>query len=285
RGVMGALAGAAAGGFGGAKLGGKATGHSKTSAVVGALAGAFAGHKLQDAASDWKDDRDDKKEEEKRRKDEEKRRDDDHDRPHRRRNSRSRSRSSSRSSRSSHRRRDSRSRGGGRYAGHFTASSRDIDLDDRGDYNLRASCERHDGSHQSSTISLNHILENDNGSFRWSSGGGHGHSRPNTVTVQQGDTLRSIAANFGCSFEEIARHNGINNPDLIYPGQVLQVPGGGGSHGGGGGNFGSSARHVRLVDGGSKLEAELRRENGEWVRSSIVLDERIKNDNGTLRLI
>jgi nucleoid-associated protein YgaU len=45
------------------------------------------------------------------------------------------------------------------------------------------------------------------------------------VTVQQGDTLRSIAARFeGVSFEEIARHNNIQNPDLIYPGQVLNVP-------------------------------------------------------------
>ncbi|KAH7139831.1 CVNH domain-containing protein [Dactylonectria estremocensis] len=283
RGVMGALAGAAAGGFGGAKFGGKATGHSKTSAVVGALAGAFAGHKIQDTAEDWKDDRDEEKkkkeDDEKRRKEEEKRRrrDDDDERPHRRRSSR----------RSSHRRpQESRARGG-HYAGHFTSTSRDIDLDDRDDYNLRASCKRHDGSYQSSTIALNTVLENDNGSFRWASSGGHGGGdRPNTVTVQQGDTLRGIAARFGCSFEEIARHNGVNNPDLIYPGQVLQVPGGNHGHGGGRpGHFGNSARNVRLVDGGQKLTAELRRENGDWVKSSIVLDEKIKNDNGTLRLV
>lgn len=52
-------------------------------------------------------------------------------------------------------------------------------------------------------------------------GGGDGHE----VTVQQGDTLRGIAARFdGVSFEEIARLNNIQNPDMIYPGQVLRIP-------------------------------------------------------------
>jgi hypothetical protein len=59
------------------------------------------------------------------------------------------------------------------------------------------------------------------------------------------------------------------------------VPGGG-RHGGGG--FGSSARHVRLVDGGQRLEGELSRD-GDWVLSSIILDERIRNFNGTLELV
>ncbi|KAI5459235.1 CVNH domain-containing protein, partial [Mariannaea sp. PMI_226] len=296
RGMMGALAGGAAGAFGGAKFGGQATGHSKTSGLVGALVGAFAGSKLEDAGKDWKDGHDKKKDEEKKHKDEEKlRRDeeklrrDDEKHDHRR-----RSRSSSRSSH--HRRHDSgeRKRDAPRsahYGGGFTTSSRDVRLDEsHGEWNLRASCKRYDGSYESSTLSLNKILENDCGSFRWyeghHSGGGGG---PRSYTVQQGDTLRAIAAKFGgTSFEEIARHNGISNPDLIYPGQTLQIPGGGGEHHGGGGhggNFGSSARHVRLVDGGQKLEAELRRENGDWVHASIVLDERIKNDNGTLQLI
>jgi LysM repeat protein len=60
------------------------------------------------------------------------------------------------------------------------------------------------------------------------------------VTVQAGDTLRDIAGRYGCSFEEIVRHNRIPNPDMIYPGQVLHVPGrfrGGGGGGGGGGSF------------------------------------------------
>ncbi|KAI6749624.1 hypothetical protein HG530_015038 [Fusarium avenaceum] len=277
RGVMGALAGGAAGAFGGHKLGG-VTGHNKSSTIIGALAGAFGGHKMQDAAEDWKDDRKEKKEEEKRREEEEKRReeekkrrgDDRHD-SHRRR--RSSSRLSRSSSRGSNRRRS------GHYAGHFTASSRDIRLDAHGDYVLHASCRREDGDYQHTSISLNKLLENDRGSFRWSAGGGQ--SASSSVTVQQGDTLRGIAARFGCSFEEIARQNNISNPDLIYPGQTLQVPGGGRQ---GGGGFASSVRNVRLVDGGHRLEGELSRD-GDWVTSSIVLDERIKNFNGTLELV
>ncbi|CAJ0542889.1 Ff.00g003040.m01.CDS01 [Fusarium sp. VM40] len=277
RGVMGALAGGAAGAFGGHKVGG-VTGHNKSSTIIGALAGAFGGHKMQDAAEDWKDDRKEKKEEEKRREEEEKRReeekkrrDDDRHDSHRRR--RSSSRSSRSSSRGSNRRRS------GHYAGHFTASSRDIRLDAHGDYVLHASCRREDGDYQHTSISLNKLLENDRGSFRWSAGGGQ--SASSSVTVQQGDTLRGIAARFGCSFEEIARQNNISNPDLIYPGQTLQVPGGGRQ---GGGGFASSVRNVRLVDGGHRLEGELSRD-GDWVTSSIVLDERIKNFNGTLELV
>lgn len=46
------------------------------------------------------------------------------------------------------------------------------------------------------------------------------------VTVQQGDTLRGIAARFDhVSFDEIARLNNIQNPDMIYPGQTLRIPG------------------------------------------------------------
>ncbi len=63
--------------------------------------------------------------------------------------------------------------------------------------------------------------------------GGGGGGEGATVTVQAGDTLRDIAGRYGCSFEEIVRHNRIPDPDMIYPGQVLHVPGrfrgGGGS--------------------------------------------------------
>lgn len=250
RGVMGALAGGAAGAFGGHKVGGK-VGYSKTSTVIGAVAGAIAGHKLQDAVSDWKDKRDEEKQE--------------HQHGHHH---------SPPNHHFSHHDDDEKPRSGN-FAGNFTASSRDIRLDAHGEYNLHASCRRSDGSYQQSTISLNRILENDGGSFRWATGGS-----TSTVAVQQGDTLRGIAARFNCSFEDIARHNNISNPDMIYPGQVLQIPGGGS----GGGNFGASARDVRLVEGGQRLEGELLRD-GHWVRSSIVLDERISNGNGTLQHI
>jgi LysM repeat protein len=160
-------------------------------------------------------------------------------------------------------------------------------IDSSGEYTLHASCKRMDGSFQASGISLNRYLENDHGSFRWVGGQKKVEvAAPRQITVQSGDTLRGIARQVGCGFEEIARVNGIQNPDLIYPGQVLNIPGGaaqacGGGGGGGPGNFGLSARNVRLVDGGRRLEAELLRD-GQWVGSSIVLDERIGNENGTL---
>lgn len=47
----------------------------------------------------------------------------------------------------------------------------------------------------------------------------------NTYTVQSGDTLSSIAAKFGTSYQALASLNGISNPNLIYVGQVLQVTG------------------------------------------------------------
>lgn len=237
--------------------------------MLGAVAGAVAGHKLQEGVSDWKDKRDEKKEEEKKEEEERKRRE----------------QQQYQAAPLSHHHGQQPRGGGVRYAGNFSASSRDIRLDAHGEYRLHASCCRLDGSYQESSISLNQIIENDQGSFRWASGrrdDGYG-GRPASVTVQPGDTLRGIAARFGCSFEEIARHNGLDNPDLIHPGQVLQLPN---SMGGGGsvGNFAASARDVRLVDGGRRLEGELLRD-GCWVGSSIVLDERIGNDNGTLRFV
>ncbi len=44
-----------------------------------------------------------------------------------------------------------------------------------------------------------------------------------TYTVQSGDTLSGIAAKFGTTYQAIAAKNGISNPNLIYPGQVLHI--------------------------------------------------------------
>lgn len=46
-----------------------------------------------------------------------------------------------------------------------------------------------------------------------------------TYTVQSGDTLSQIAESLGVSMVELARINGISNINLIFPGQVLTVPG------------------------------------------------------------
>jgi LysM repeat protein len=257
RGIMGGLAGGAAGAYGGHALGGK-SGHGTSGTIIGALAGAFAGHKTQDGISDWRDERHEKKEEEKKQHEQQQQQHHQQQQQHH----------------------DAPSgRHQGDFGGNFSASSRDVRLDAHGEFNLHAQCRRTDGSYSSSTISLNRYLENDNGSFRWSSGSSNGAS---TYTVQQGDTLRAIAARFAhCSYEDLARHNNIDNPDMIYPGQNLQVPGGGSR---GGGNFGASARNVRLADGGQRLEAELE-SNGQWHTRSVVLDERIGNRDGCLEFV
>ena len=45
-----------------------------------------------------------------------------------------------------------------------------------------------------------------------------------TVTVVSGDTLSGIAARHGVDWREMAKLNNLDNPDLIYPGQVFKIP-------------------------------------------------------------
>ena len=44
-----------------------------------------------------------------------------------------------------------------------------------------------------------------------------------TYTVKSGDTLSEIAKKYNTTYQKIASDNGIENPDLIYPGQVLKI--------------------------------------------------------------
>ncbi len=44
-----------------------------------------------------------------------------------------------------------------------------------------------------------------------------------TYTVKKGDTLSGIAKKYGTTYQKIARDNGIANPNLIYPNQVLKI--------------------------------------------------------------
>ncbi len=46
-----------------------------------------------------------------------------------------------------------------------------------------------------------------------------------TYTVQEGDTLSAIAERFNTTVEAIAEANNITDPNLIYVGQVLTIPG------------------------------------------------------------
>ena len=45
-----------------------------------------------------------------------------------------------------------------------------------------------------------------------------------TYTVKSGDTLSEIALGFGVDWHEMAELNNLENPDLIFPGQVFKVP-------------------------------------------------------------
>jgi surface antigen len=48
-----------------------------------------------------------------------------------------------------------------------------------------------------------------------------------TYVVVSGDTLSGIAYRFGTNWGSLASHNHIANPNLIYPNQVICIPGGG----------------------------------------------------------
>ncbi len=47
--------------------------------------------------------------------------------------------------------------------------------------------------------------------------------RPQVYVVQKGDTLYSIALNFGFDYHELAELNGIQNPAVIHPGQEIRL--------------------------------------------------------------
>lgn len=50
----------------------------------------------------------------------------------------------------------------------------------------------------------------------------NGSAVSNVYTIQYGDTLSSIAVKLGTTYQELAQQNGIDNPNVIYPGQTLK---------------------------------------------------------------
>ena len=69
-------------------------------------------------------------------------------------------------------------------------------------------------------------------------GGGSGNPPPppptgsgTTYIVQRGDSLGLIAARFGVSLADLIAVNNIANPNLVFVGQVLVIPGTGGGSG------------------------------------------------------
>jgi LysM repeat protein len=65
-------------------------------------------------------------------------------------------------------------------------------------------------------------------------GGGNAGATGGSYLVRRGDTLAAIAARHGTTVQAIVQANGLANPNYIYPGQRLAIPGGGSSGGGGG---------------------------------------------------
>ena len=77
-----------------------------------------------------------------------------------------------------------------------------------------------------------------------------------THVVRPGENLTRIAARYGTTVQAIARANGLRNPNYIWAGQRLVIPGGGG---GGGGGWPSGCGCVHIVRRGETLSQIARR--------------------------
>ena len=65
---------------------------------------------------------------------------------------------------------------------------------------------------------------------------------PRSYTVRSGDTMSGIAARHGVSLQALTAANPqVRNPNLIYPGQKIHIPGGGGKADGANGGTGPTA--------------------------------------------
>lgn len=60
-------------------------------------------------------------------------------------------------------------------------------------------------------------------------------------TVVSGDTLSGIASKYGTTYQKLAEYNGIADPNKIYPGQQIKIPGSS--------NKGSNATYYTVVSG------------------------------------
>lgn len=72
-----------------------------------------------------------------------------------------------------------------------------------------------------------------------------------THVVQRGETLSQIARRYGVSMAALAQANGISNPNFIYSGQRLTIPGASG----GASSGGSAASGVHVVRAGENLSS------------------------------
>lgn len=100
-----------------------------------------------------------------------------------------------------------------------------------------------------------------------------------TYTVQTGDTLFTIAQRFGTTVEALVRENNIANPNVIFVGQVLTIPGDGDTDGINGDNGGTDA-----TTGGRENEVSRRIDTLTY---TIFTDQRIydRGENVVITLI
>ena len=92
-----------------------------------------------------------------------------------------------------------------------------------------------------------------------------------TYTVVKGDTLSGIASRYGTTYQKIAADNGIANPNLIFPGQVLKI------YGASGGNSGGSGAKTYTVQKGDTLSGIAAKYGTTYQK--IAADNNIANPN------
>ena len=51
-----------------------------------------------------------------------------------------------------------------------------------------------------------------------------GYPRPNTHVVASGESLSTIASDYGVTVDDLVRVNGLSDPDKIAAGAVLNLP-------------------------------------------------------------
>jgi peptidoglycan endopeptidase LytE len=87
---------------------------------------------------------------------------------------------------------------------------------------------------------------------------------PSTYTVVAGDTLSGIAARFGTTWEALAQANSLSDPNLIFPGEVLQISPGASPAPSGGASAASAGTGSYTVVAGDTLSGIAARFGTTW---------------------
>ncbi|MEN1940422.1 LysM peptidoglycan-binding domain-containing protein [Luteimonas sp. MJ246] len=85
---------------------------------------------------------------------------------------------------------------------------------------------------------------------------GGAQADPGSYTVRNGDTLSGIASRLGTNWQTLSRLNGLGDPNMIYPGQVLRTPGGG--------DASPPATGTHTVQSGENLSTIAAANNTDW---------------------